>query len=303
MPPEPVVVVQVESGSWADKVALKPGDQLQSLDNRLVGECDQKDFVACMHNRPLSLTFHRKAVEDQRRSSSASRGSVSRSRSSTSSRASTPLRASVVERLNSEEEVRPSIVVRQNATLGSISRTSQVLASFPTWEDYSGELHIKATWAWKRRFFQLSKGHLKWWRDKDTHSRTPRPEPEGDISLVETSARWKVEALKGTRFELAYHKNADKLKEEEEARRKAQEKQMSAHKRKSVSAFLVRSNSKSEKKVDRYVIAADDISSATDWARAIWHQMAYIDMLLIWPMPLEGRQGEVSFYGIDAPES
>jgi len=54
-------------------------------------------------------------------------------------------------------------------------------------------------------------------------------------------------------------------------------------------------------RVEKYLFAADDIKEATEWARALWHHTSYLDMITYWPMPLEGRQGDVTFYGISYP--
>jgi len=322
MPPEEVIVVQVEEGSWAAKIGLKAGDELMELQGKDVSEIEQNEFISFMHQRPLVLSFYREenAVEKMLK-----RGSLP-----TGGRGSTPLRPSVVNKLNSTEDVRASVVVRQNNEVNIQARTSQVVQSFPDWEDFCGELHIRSGWAWKRRFFQLAKGHLRWWQKKEQFLKSPRPDPERDLSLVEAVARWKVEGLKGSRFELTYH-NIFKKKEEEKKTAKEGEAEAPKERKsllKRASGVLHRKSSSRERsssvssrksnagdstgsgaegaaeggpKHDRYLVAADDIASATEWARAIWHHIAYVDMLTLWPMPLEGRQGDISFYGIEPP--
>lgn len=318
MPPEEVVVVQVEEGSWADKVGLKAGDELMELQGKDVSEIEQQEFIACMHQRPLVLSFHR---QDGAMQKMLARGSLP-----TTGRGSTPLRASTVNRLNAKESVRASTVERQNKeALGTPQRTSQVAQAFPAWEDFCGELHVRSGWAWKRRFFQLAKGHLRSWKKKEDFLKQPRPDPDLDLGLVEVAARWKVEGLKGSRFELNYHPAFQNVTEEQAQKEAKPERKSLLSRARSSSASLLgrkssaaaRSSSASSargtgspssaeepgkgKKVEKYLIAADDIASATEWARAIWHHIAYVDMLTLWPMPLEGRQGDISFYGIEHP--
>lgn len=328
MPPEEVIVVQVEDGSWASKIGLKAGDELMELQGKEVSEIEQKEFISFMHQRPLVLSFYR---QENAREKMLQRGSLP-----TGGRGSTPLRPSVVNKLNSTEDVRHSVVVRQNNEVNIQARTSQVVQSFPDWEDFCGELHIRSGWAWKRRFFQLAKGHLRWWQKKEQFMKSPRPDPEVDLGLVEAMSRWKVEGLKGSRFELNYH-NIFKQKQKEEEKKAAakdgeggeekkerksllkrasgvlhrkstRERSSSVSSRKSSAGAPTGSGSDADPegggtgpKHEKYLVAADDIQSATEWARAIWHHIAYVDMLTLWPMPLEGRQGDISFYGIDPP--
>lgn len=49
---------------------------------------------------------------------------------------------------------------------------------------------------------------------------------------------------------------------------------------------------------DRCTLAADDAGTAAAWATRIWEHIAYIEILLNWPMPMEGRQGHVRSYAI-----
>lgn len=319
MPPDEVLVVQVEANSWAETVGLKTGDELMEVQGKEVSSIDQKEFIEFMHKRPLTLSFFR---QEGAREKMLARGSLP-----AQGRGSTPLRPSVVNRLNSREDVRQSFVERQNKDVNTStpSRTSKVVQSFPQWEDYTGELHIRSGWAWKRRFFQLAQGHLRWWKQKDQYEQKPQPAPEVDLCLVGVNARWKVEALKGSRFELNHHpatklppRTTEEPKEPEKPKEPKERKSLlerASNRASKIGAKIressVGSSSRSSSQdpsspgkaaVPQYLIAADDTASATEWARAIWHHVAYVDMLSLWPMPLEGRQGDIKFYGIEQPQ-
>lgn len=311
MPPEDLLVVQVEPGSWSDRIGIKTGDELMEVQGRDIKSIDEKDFIGSMHVRPLVLSFFR---QQGARDKMLQRGSLP-----VQGRGSTPLRPSVVDRLNAKEDVRASFVERQNHDVESSKerRTSKVLQTFAQWEDFVGELYIRSGWSWKRRFCQLAKGHLRFWKQKEIFMQDPRPAAEVDVCLVQAASRWKVEGLKGSRFELNYHIVGSvaprtmpvPVDETKEPAIKSFLQRASARLRSS-STGATRDVSRERSDlaetgqanaVTQYLIAADDTTSATQWTRAIWHHVAYVDMLSIWPMPLEGRQGDIESYGIDAP--
>jgi len=111
MPPDEVLVVQVDPDSWADKVGLKTGDELMEVQGMDVSSIDQKAFIEFMHKRPLTLSFFR---QEGARNKMLQRGSLP-----ATGQGSTPLRPSDVNRLNAKEDVRANFVERQNNTVNS----------------------------------------------------------------------------------------------------------------------------------------------------------------------------------------
>lgn len=129
----------------------------------------------------------------------------------------------------------------------------------------TGSLRLRTGWWWSRRHFELRAGHLRWWRRQEDHEK--EVDPLGEISLVQGEIRWRVEYVGGSRLELVCHRGASR-----------------------------------GGNVERCMLEADDLRDASDWAEAIGQHIRYVDMLLCWPLPLEGRQGDVRSYGITYPE-
>lgn len=133
-----------------------------------------------------------------------------------------------------------------------------------SFEPKRGMMDMRTGWRWRKMLFELRKGNLRWWSsEKDIGG-----DPVGSIRLVEGDSRWQITSLRGTRIEL-----------------------------RCVHGYYGTGAPRTEK----YTLAAGSAEEATDWAKKIWEHIAYIDMLLVWPMPLEGRQGDVRNYNITVP--
>eukprot|EP00435_Cladocopium_sp_Y103_P068587 s42_g31.t2 len=52
---------------------------------------------------------------------------------------------------------------------------------------------------------------------------------------------------------------------------------------------------------ERVLLRAKTEAEAQEWKQALMEQMEYVEGLLAWPMPLDGRQGDIRFYGIEYP--
>mmetsp|Transcript_65811 Transcript_65811/g.206111 ORF Transcript_65811/g.206111 Transcript_65811/m.206111 type:complete len:695 (+) Transcript_65811:191-2275(+) len=144
-------------------------------------------------------------------------------------------------------------------------RLATPVLQLPTCEVKPGPLRLRTGWWWSRRHFELRAGHLRWWRQEQDYAK--EVDPLGDLALVEGEKRWRVEHIGGARLELTRINGAGRI------------------------------NS-----VERYILEADGEQDAVAWAEAIGQHVRYVDMLLCWPLPLEGRQGDVRSYGISYPE-
>jgi len=135
--------------------------------------------------------------------------------------------------------------------------------SYPHWGTKSDMLHERVGWWWTRHFYELRQGHLQWWATEEDFKK--KSKPLGTIHLVEGVSRWRVESVKGKQVELCC-------------------------------------SNKEARRADRCVLCADDALKAKEWADAIRQHIEYIEMqLLLWPMPPDGRQGDVRSYGISYP--
>jgi len=114
-----------------------------------------------------------------------------------------------------------------------------------------------------RRFIELRAGQLRWWHNEEDWERGA--EPSREHALVDGEARWRLEEVKGRWLRLLCHRTTPHPHEE------------------------------------RIELWADDKRDAEDWERAICQHIAYINMLLVWPLPSNGRQGDVRMYGIEFP--
>eukprot|EP00747_Dinoflagellata_sp_TGD_P105681 gnl/TRDRNA2_/TRDRNA2_169623_c1_seq1.p1 gnl/TRDRNA2_/TRDRNA2_169623_c1~~gnl/TRDRNA2_/TRDRNA2_169623_c1_seq1.p1 ORF type:complete len:578 (+),score=123.20 gnl/TRDRNA2_/TRDRNA2_169623_c1_seq1:133-1734(+) len=52
----------------------------------------------------------------------------------------------------------------------------------------------------------------------------------------------------------------------------------------------------------KYLFSAENPAEGKEWTIALMQHIAYIDMLLIWPLPPEGRQGAVTDYGVEVED-
>uniref|UniRef100_A0A7S1MMH2 ADF-H domain-containing protein n=1 Tax=Alexandrium catenella TaxID=2925 RepID=A0A7S1MMH2_ALECA len=146
---------------------------------------------------------------------------------------------------------------------GSSRSGRRALAAAP--QVKHGSLRIRTGWWWSRRHFQLHAGHLRWWQNQEDSEK--QVDPLGEIALVQGETRWRAERTQGTRLELVCQRGASRGRDGE-----------------------------------RFMLQADDTQTASDWVEEIGQHIRYVDMLLSWPLPLEGRQGDIRSYGISYPE-
>lgn len=137
------------------------------------------------------------------------------------------------------------------------------MQSRSTWGMKHGELCLWTGWRWQRRFFILHNGHLRWWTNA-VAANSGSAEPLGSVSLIEGATHWEVMKLHGCHLQLGLP--ADRQ----------------AHKR---------------YRVERYTLTADTPEGAADWVEAIFRHLAHINALILWPMPMEGRQGDFKSHG------
>eukprot|EP00927_Polykrikos_kofoidii_P075041 TRINITY_DN71102_c0_g1_i1.p1 TRINITY_DN71102_c0_g1~~TRINITY_DN71102_c0_g1_i1.p1 ORF type:complete len:210 (-),score=31.72 TRINITY_DN71102_c0_g1_i1:129-758(-) len=138
-----------------------------------------------------------------------------------------------------------------------------------------------------RYFFELCAGKLRWWVQEE--HRCKRADPLGEIALCEgTAFRWSVQPCRGKRIEL--RREGLSWDAEDGVASKA------------ASTPTSGSQAALASGIDRYVLEADDTVSAKAWIEAIQEHIIFVDGLLMWPMPPEGRQGDVRTYGFAYPE-
>eukprot|EP00931_Biecheleriopsis_adriatica_P118858 TRINITY_DN9416_c0_g2_i1.p1 TRINITY_DN9416_c0_g2~~TRINITY_DN9416_c0_g2_i1.p1 ORF type:complete len:1068 (+),score=185.46 TRINITY_DN9416_c0_g2_i1:39-3242(+) len=136
----------------------------------------------------------------------------------------------------------------------------------------SGSLQMKAGWGlwWARRHFELENGKFRWWRKaEDWKQRIP---PTGEIRLADGEKQWVLWCHEATLVELRCHQRS----------------------KGSITDGMTAVG-------DRILLRADEKEAAQDWAEALQQHISYVEMLMVWPMPQEGRQGDIRYYGIEYP--
>jgi len=164
--------------------------------------------------------------------------------------------------------------VRSSSSTKSSSQMKRRLSSTfnnRAFEVKEGELQMRTLWRWVPRYFQLKSGHLRWWENEAAMNSEPPIEPMRTIKLVASDKRWRIDSVKGDRIVMKV------------VRASAQ----ACH---------------SDNTPDTYTFSASSVVDAMKWAEAIYKQITYVDLLSIWPMPVEGRQATVTSYGIVSPE-
>lgn len=130
----------------------------------------------------------------------------------------------------------------------------------------SGQLKLKSGWGWwwAQRHVELKRGKLQWWR------KGAEGPPDVEYRLSDGLTRWVLVRIEGTILELRC-----------ESRQGGHEalKEMG----------------------ERVLLRAKTEAEAQEWKQALMEQMEYVEGLLAWPMPLDGRQGDIRFYGIEYP--
>lgn len=117
-------------------------------------------------------------------------------------------------------------------------------------------------WWWARRHVELRAGKLQWWRKE------PQGPPDVELRLSDGITRWVLMRHEGAILELICES---------------------------------RSGSSSKAMGERVLLRMESDADALDWSQALREEMEYVEALLSWPMPLEGRQGDVRYYGIEYP--
>lgn len=154
---------------------------------------------------------------------------------------------------------------------GALVRTAAI--SRPdAWEVKVGTMYHPTFW-WQRWEFELRKGRLRWWGSQEDFRKRLVPgakvKPVGDIALVEGDVQWRVSCVPGSaKLMLTCYRGA---------------------------SFAVGG--------EAHTFSAKDEREAREWTEAIEKHILEIDKLLHWPLPIDGRQGDVRKYGIDYPLS
>ncbi|CAE7832212.1 unnamed protein product [Symbiodinium sp. CCMP2592] len=128
----------------------------------------------------------------------------------------------------------------------------------------AGKMKLKSGWGWwwARRHVELRAGKLQWWRKE------PQGPPDVELRLSDGITRWVLMRHEGAILELVCES---------------------------------RSGSSSKAMGERVLLRMESHADALEWAKALREEMEYVEALLSWPMPLEGRQGDVRYYGIEYP--
>ncbi|CAK8990382.1 unnamed protein product [Durusdinium trenchii] len=129
----------------------------------------------------------------------------------------------------------------------------------------SGPLKLKSGWGWwwAKRHVKLTGGKLQWWR------KAAEGLPDVEYRLSDGLTRWVLARHEGTDLEMRCES---------------------------------RDNHHGSKAVgERVILRAPSEAEAQKWKDALMEQMEYVEMLLAWPMHLDGRQGDIRNYGIEYP--
>eukprot|EP00439_Symbiodinium_sp_Y106_P052552 s1449_g7.t1 len=128
----------------------------------------------------------------------------------------------------------------------------------------AGKTKLKSGWGWwwARRHVELRAGKLQWWRKE------PQGPPDVELRLSDGITRWVLMRHEGAILELVCES---------------------------------RSGSSSKAMGERVLLRMESDADALEWAKALREELEYVEALLSWPMPLEGRQGDVRYYGIEYP--
>ncbi|CAJ1436374.1 unnamed protein product [Effrenium voratum] len=126
----------------------------------------------------------------------------------------------------------------------------------------TGKLKLKTGWGW-------------WWARRHVElkcgklqwwRKEPQGPPDVELRLSDGVTRWVLTRHEGNIMELMSENHSNAVKDGE-----------------------------------RVLLRASSEGEAQQWAQALQEQIQYVEMLLAWPMPMDGRQGDIRFYGVEYP--